>query len=322
MTLHGPTTNVVLLFHSVCSRDWFRTTIKTIKRAFQFVSQSDLEAYFQGDRAFNRACHVTFDDGDSAFMDIAFPVLQDMGIASSLFVSPQIIRNQTRYWFQELEDLQQHVGERQIKNEVARVLGCDVERIVAFDLFDVFKCMSIRQVQEVLGAVSATTRPEARRRYNLTVSDLLTLRDSGLVSIGAHSNDHPILALESEESSKTQIRDSIQNLSGLLGHPVTSFAYPNGLSGLDFGSREKTSLQECDVKLAFTANAGFFHRRTDPLAIPRVAFEGAAREVPFWIAGKLLFAPLWDRTRELLRSDTEAKARAEINLLLSQHTGG
>jgi peptidoglycan/xylan/chitin deacetylase (PgdA/CDA1 family) len=310
--------NVVLLFHTVPSQKWFRATLETVGQMFHFVSLADLDSYFQRGRTLKGSCHVCFDDGDRAFMDVAFPVLKELGIPSSLYVSPRIVQEEGNYWFQEVDGLVEQGAAGHVRAATARVLGLEPDSIGKFGLSVLFKCMSLEKIREVLATVRSATSLEVTRRYNVTRAELLQIRDSGLVAIGAHTQDHPILALESDQESRAQIVDSVRDLSDLLSQPVWSFAYPNGDSKLDFGDREKRTLMECGVRLAFSTDTSFFHQHSDPLGIPRGGFDGTDRETRAWIVTKLVLTPFWNPVREFLKRASEPKQRSEIQLLLSR----
>ena len=78
----------------------------------------------------------------------------------------------------------------------------------------------------------------------MNLDEILELEKSDLVTIGAHTLNHPILQNESLETSRKEITDSIIELEKLLGHKIKYFAYPNGAKALDFGMREIDILKE------------------------------------------------------------------------------
>jgi hypothetical protein len=128
--------------------------------------------------------------------------------------------------------------------------------------------------------------------------------------------------MESDADSRAQILESVQDLAALLGAPVWSFAYPNGRFRRDFGEREQRTLARHGVRLAFSTDSGFFHRHTNPLAIPRVGFSCTGRETTAWVRAKLLLTPLWDPLRESLRQGREAREAIERRKITSLRSQG
>ncbi|MEI6532406.1 MAG: polysaccharide deacetylase family protein [Candidatus Roizmanbacteria bacterium] len=66
----------------------------------------------------------------------------------------------------------------------------------------------------------------------LTWSQIIKLRDSGIVEIGSHTMNHINLQKATEKESQKEIFSSKTILEGVLGKPVVSFAYPIGAFGL------------------------------------------------------------------------------------------
>ncbi len=131
------------------------------------------------------------------------------------------------------------------------------------------------------------------------------------MTIGAHTINHPILSNETNKNAEKEILESVEDLSMMIDRNIKYFAYPNGTIGLDFSTREQTILQE-KIKLAFTLDAGFFSKNSNPLCIPRINFFGSERENNVWISSKLLLVPILDRINKIIRRKTETKERKEI----------
>jgi peptidoglycan/xylan/chitin deacetylase (PgdA/CDA1 family) len=272
---------------------------------------ADVLGYFASDLAFNNCCHVTFDDGERAFLDHALPVLQAMGVPASLFVSPQVLAEGRNYWFQDVRALRQELGDARFKQQIAVVLDCPAEALAAYGVNSILKNMRLADIERVIHSCQLSRSAKLAtvdHARNMTPDEVRTVDRGGLVTIGAHTMTHPILANESNADAEQQITQSVQTLAGWLGRPVETFAYPNGASGLDYGPREQAILRRCGVKLAFTTDTGFYNRRTAPLAIPRAALDGSPRETPAWITAKLLAVPVW----EWIRRSHEAQERRAL----------
>ena len=103
----------------------------------------------------------------------------------------------------------------------------------------------------------------------MTLEQVMQIDQEQLVSIGAHTLDHPFLARESDSKSQREIQSSIKQLETILGHPILSFAYPNGDPIEDFGRREIEILKCTTCKVAFSTDARDFSLSDSPYAIPR-----------------------------------------------------
>jgi len=133
-------------------------------------------------------------------------------------------------------------------------------------------------------------------------TQLQELHKSGLVSIGAHTLNHPILKNETDEVANKEIKSSIKGLSEILGEKVKYFAYPNGTPDLDFSEREQEWLKSLDIKLAFSTENRSFNRKDNPLSIPR---NGISRGSCTFVKLKLLSGSKWTVLKRLLNGKQE-----------------
>lgn len=304
-------TNLVLHFHRTPSAAWFRQALETIGRLYRFVGIDDVRGCFYGGQRFDGPCHVTFDDGDRSFVDVALPVLEAMSVPATLFVAPGVLSSGRPYWFQELRYLRQHVADDAIRRQVAAQMGWDYAQLVPYSIVALFKTMPLAAIGQVIDALEQQHGLPPAPAANILLQEAAALDRHPLVAIGAHSLTHPVLANESAAESERQIRGSVEQLTALLGRPVRDFAYPNGVAGLDYGPREQASLRAAGVELAFATDSGYFGPSTDPLAIPRGGLAASPRETGPWITAKLLAMPVWDR----LRADVENQQRRRLAVL-------
>jgi peptidoglycan/xylan/chitin deacetylase (PgdA/CDA1 family) len=302
---------LVLHFHRTPSTAWFRQALETVGRLYRFVAIDDVQGYFSGGQRFNGACHVTFDDGDRSFVEVALPVLEALGVPATLFVAPGVLASGRAYWFQELSHLRQHVDDNAIRRQVAAQMGWDYTQIAPYSIVALFKALPLAAMWEVIDALEQAHGLQPAPPANITLEEAARLDRHPLVTIGAHSLTHPVLRNESDAEAQRQIAGSVERLAALLGRPVRDFAYPNGAAGLDYGPREQAILRAAGIELAFATDSGYFGPASDPLAIPRVGLAASPRETRPWILAKLLLAPGWDR----LRRDEENQERRRLAAL-------
>jgi len=284
-----------MTFHVVPSAAWFRRALQTLGRVYRFISVDDLRAYFYEGRRFNGCCHICFDDGERSFHDLALPVLEDLAVPATLFVSPGVLGGERNYWFQEVRYLRKQAGDAAIKHEIAGVLGWNDARVAPFSVNSLLKSLRLAEIWHVIDATRQRHRLPAAPLYNINPDELRALAKRELLTIGAHTMTHPILQNETDDESARQIRESIEALAGLIGRQVDTFAYPNGAAGLDFGWREQETLAASGIKLAFATDTGFFGQESNPFSIPRAALESG--DTSTRIRSKLLLIPAWERVR-------------------------
>ncbi len=288
-------TNLVMTFHGVPSGAWFRRALETIGRWYRFVAVEEVRAYFEAGRPLNNGCLVTFDDGERSFCDEALPVLEMLGVPAVVFISPGVLSSGRNYWFQDLRTLRKSVSDDAIRQAAAALIGVAAGEVADFGVAALLKSLRLSQIRQLLDELAAQHGVQFDQRWNLTLDEATALDRHPLVTLGAHSMHHPILANELDDVAEREIAGSVNVLQSLLGRPVDVFAYPNGARGLDYGVREQRRLREWGVRLAFTTDTGLFGEHTNSLAIPRAALSGheSMRE----IQARLLAVPVWDRLR-------------------------
>lgn len=310
-------TNTVICFHQIPSRQWFRRVLETLRAFYRFVSADELEDYYYGGRSFNSRCLLRFDDGDRSFYEHAFPVLKDLALPAVLFVSPQVLSGGSNYWFQDMGRFQRCLPDSAIKETIGAVTGWPIDKIVKYDVLALSMSLEFQQLQKVLERLGEISGAGFENGQNIRDDELKEISRSGIVTVGAHTMNHPILANEEDSLAAAEISRSISELSRVLDREVRHFAYPNGLRGLDFGEREKGVLKARGVKLAYCGETGFFGRRTDPFEIPCLGVSGDRGSRKLRLIAKFLLAPVWDR----MKPDKHARERWSIRRLLGEPGG-
>lgn len=181
-------------------------------------------------------------------------------------------------------------------------------QIEKYECLSILKCMRLKDILMVIDNIKSKYNIRIDKKCNITKEEFYEINNSNRITIGAHTMNHQVLSNETDEDAEKEIRESVEELSKMLDRDIKYFAYPNGTTGLDYGRRDQLILQENKIRLAFTADTGFYSKKTNPLSIPRGGFEGVKRENNAWILGKLFLVPIWDKTRR----DTEARERKEI----------
>jgi len=310
-------TNLVIYFHTVPSLNWFRKTLRTIKSIYKLIPIEDIESCCSDNKKFNNCCHICFDDGDRTVYENAFPVLREINIPATLFVSPKVISEGSNYWFQELSYIRKHLNDKLLKETICEILDCDYEQIKKYMILSIFKCMKLEDILEIMNTIKKKYSIKVEKEYNMTKNQLYELYNSGIFTLGAHTMNHPILSNETYTDAKKEIHESVEKLSEMFDTDIKYFSYPNGITNLDFSLREQLILKENNIKLAFTSDNCFFSYNTNPLSIPRLEFsdiEVGSNSV--YILGKLCVVPMWQSILTIIfLGKNEIKERMEIKNL-------
>jgi hypothetical protein len=158
-----------------------------------------------------------------------------------------------RYWsIQEENDAGPRQGLYRSLRQLLRLLPPEEQRKV------------IDELVEWAGA-GPVGRPTHRA---MSPDEVASLAAGGLVEIGAHTVTHPVLAALPAAGQRDEIWGSKSRLEGILGHPVTAFAYPYG-SPTDSTAETVTIVREAGFACACTTFAGAVWRGTDRFLLPR-----------------------------------------------------
>ena len=262
--------NFVFYLHDETSLQNFEQKLLWFRKHYRLVSNKDVEEHLYNGLPLRNSCHITVDDGWLSTYRIIFPVIKKYNIPITIFVSPHIAQTGENFWYKEYLSFDENMLRSMLVEE-----GIFTSEMKSFPLDLIFKEMKIDDVIALLSQYKHKHNHKIKllERGFLNVDELREMQDSGLVEIGAHTMTHPILANETSERSWSEIKLSVDTLSMLLNKEVYTFAYPNGLYGLDFTEREMESARRCGLKTAFSVNPGTLNKNISPLSIPRVGSQ-------------------------------------------------
>jgi peptidoglycan/xylan/chitin deacetylase (PgdA/CDA1 family) len=122
-------------------------------------------------------------------------------------------------------------------------------------------------VDDLLHRLGATEPPADD--CTMTVEQLHVMGQLPMVEIGAHTRTHVQLGGQSKELQRSEVIGSITDLSGVLGRPITSFAYPFG-SPQAVGDLAPRLAREAGCVLACSTVHGAVRRSSDTYQLPRL----------------------------------------------------
>ena len=295
--------NLIANFHVVNNPAWFENTVVLLKSLYDMV---DL-AYFEKPGNLKKPagkCHITFDDGDLSFYKIAYPILKKHGVPSSLFVSPKITTEHINFWFQEVHGYDKKV----IKEMLSEELSLNLKDIENLSFNSIFKSCKLETINKIILAYQEKTNTVPKACQNINLEQVLEVEKSGLVTIGAHTMNHPILKNESDKISEFEITESVSQLEKLLGHEVRYFAYPNGKPYFDFSNREMEFLKKANISIAVSMEIKHVSAKDNLLALPRIGISAGSKR---FLKLKLQLGSVLENVKSAIKT-TEAKQRKKI----------
>jgi len=303
--------NTIINFHKIYDKEWMESVLLFLSNIYNIVSLQDIESYYYHKKPLHNCCHITFDDGDRSFYTIVYPLIKKFQLPVSIYVSPKIVKTGENFWFQEIRNYNKEVLRTIINNKYPYLKSINPK----IPISAIFKSLQLTQIWEIIDEYRSIMKIDSEKRMNMSVDELKEVYDSGLVEIGAHTQNHPILANETETTAQYEIQSSILELNAILGVQVSSFAYPNGIPQIDFGKREMNFLKAMNIKLALSTENKSFSIKDNPLNIPR---NGISKGNKSFLFMKLLMGSKWDIVKKLCLGKQEDDYREEIRNIIAK----
>lgn len=291
-------------FHDIYDKQWFTDTLEVIQESYEIVPFSEIQKFYQGKIKSKNIAHLTIDDGHISTYSLIYQVLKERNLSASIFVSPKIIEEQTNFWYFESGDY----DKEKLRICIAEVLGIQKESLNNLYPRSVMKTLSLEQNWKIIKLYQKKFNEPIKKGKYINTEQLLELENSGIFEIGAHTMNHPILANETDKVSEYEIKQSVQSLGNLLNREITTFAYPNGGPGLDFGQREMNFLKESGVEYAFSFEFKNLKKNDNLLSIPRYGLYHGDKD---FVRKKLKYGSLWEPLKARLFNN-EDKHRVNI----------
>lgn len=302
----------IINFHAVRDITWFEKVIFLLKNKYSLINIEELESFYYKGKNLKNICHITIDDGDKVFLEVIYPVLKKYNIPATIFVSPEMCLHEKNFWFQEMHDFDNN----KVKQIIEKYFKLKPGALEVFPLGLIMKNIRIGEILTIIKSYAELYPTKSTGPQNINARQLKEMDEQGLITIGAHTLTHPVLANENSDRSSNEISGSFNMLQDILGHEIKYFAYPNGIPGLDFNQREMETLKNNNCKLAFTTRANDISVSDNPLLIPRY---GISYGNQLFLLAKLLTGSNWENLKDMLGKG-EIKIRNRINSVFKNST--
>ncbi len=137
-----------------------------------------------------------------------------------------------------------------------------------FALAEITSILSAQEKKSLLQQVSSWSGQSLTPRPSylpMTSDELISLADSELFEIGAHTISHSMLSDLPLEEQKKEIFQSKHDLEALINRPITSFSYPFG----NYSEDTVRLVKEAKFENACTVAHQPVMRNTNPYLLPR-----------------------------------------------------
>ena len=253
--------NTIICLHEIQNPKWLNDVFESLINNYHIIRIEELEDYYYNNKSLKNSCHITFDDGDISFYNNVFPIIKKHKIHVSIYVSPLVAKDRKNFWFQEVKGY----NEEKLFEITKKVTSINIEHFQSGEIKQLLKMLQLEVIWEIIKLYQKQTNTPPKSPMNMTEKQLIEVKSSGLVDIGAHTLNHPILTNETKAVATSEIAGSIDLLNDVLNCETKYFVYPNGA----YGEREINILKDKGIKLAFTTKRDKISSLQNPLSIPR-----------------------------------------------------
>jgi len=259
---------IVLMYHRVNDENIDESintvSIKNFKDQIRFLKKTFNILHFDEDWSKSSTPNIviTFDDGYYDNYEIALKILKEEDVAATFFISTRNLDSEKLFWWDELavhlETIKQYskLSESQLHTILKNKSPNEQE-------------MFFEQYRPYYKSVDSDTMEYYRF---LNPEELYEFSKNSLVTIGAHTVNHPKLSILNREIIKRELQESKDRIEKIIKKEVSVFAYPFG-GYMDYNRDVIEVCNEVGFKKAATTVEANSYLWDNPLKIPRHMVE-------------------------------------------------
>jgi peptidoglycan/xylan/chitin deacetylase (PgdA/CDA1 family) len=260
------------------------------RRRLDIVSLDEMHRRLVEGHVGRRFVCITIDDGYRDTQEYAYPILKHFDVPFAVYIPTSFPDRLGELWWLALEAVVARNGRITLLVD-GREQG--------------FECYTVSGKRDLYNQLyryvrSLATEDELRRfvrdlsaRYHVDIAEfctklcmdwkeLATLAADPLVTIGAHTVNHVMLAKVPERSARSEMEMSRSVIEASLGKRPDHLSYPVG-DRTSAGPREFTIAGELGFKTAVTTRPGVLFRahRDHLMALPRISINGEYQQLRY-----------------------------------------
>ena len=256
----------------------FHRQMSWIKKHFEILSFADLHACAQQNRPWpRRALLVTFDDGYADNYTHAFPILKELNLPATIFLSTGYIDKPRLFWWDLIAycvkktklskikwpDISSHA--LSFENEKTRRVSIDKILLWIKSVADNEKNDFLEKLPHSLEVPLPADISGAMQLNWAQVREMAAQR----IEFGGHSVTHPILSNIGAPQLEHEIAGCKRAIETQLEGEVLVFSYPNGQSS----PAVHDAVQRAGYAYSTAYYAGVAHPSLGRYGLPRIAVE-------------------------------------------------
>ena len=228
------------------------------------------------------SCVITFDDGYENLYTHAFPILKELKIPATVFLTTDLIDKKIQLW---VDVLEYAIGmtkfpEIEVRNMKKRfALKSYAERCAADNAIRGYlKKLPEEEKLKILREIVNSSGKDLKKEFSSSPYRGLTWEETremekNKIEFAPHTLSHPVLSRVDTQTAKKEIKESYERIKQELKNALPIFAYPNGQAD-DFTSDTIRILKDLGFRASLTAVPGFVTQGADLFQLPRFSLDG------------------------------------------------
>lgn len=260
--------------------DYFYHTMKSLRNVGHPLSLDEVLHLITSRNPFpNNAFAITFDDGFMNNYTVAAPILTDLKIPATFYISTGMVDANAMTWIDRIEFCFEHNQKDKIKlpwETTDRVLTTRANQIDVLDeIRNYVKSHKEINQDEFVQFVYSEFQVEEVRRSNdpldrkLLWDQVSELNSHELFSVGGHAHNHEILSFLSHDELHHVVTMSLTYLLEKAGIETIHYSYPEGLEHC-YSEAVISELKANNIKICPTAIDGTNPIGSDPFHLRRI----------------------------------------------------
>ena len=248
----------------------FEELIRLLSYTFNIIPLAEAIERISTNSLPKRAACITFDDGYLDNYTNAYPILKKYNIPATIFIATSYIGRGIMWNDIVIEAIRSYSG-------ILNLAGLDIINQECFS--DEQRKQIIQYIIPKIKHLPQSIREEyvceiesftgyTRVGLMMNKDEIIDLHQNN-ITIGAHTQTHPILVNLSEKQSENEIAGSKEELELILGENVELFAYPNGKPDVDYTNRDVEIVKNLGFKAAVSTRLSIAAKSDSIYELPR-----------------------------------------------------
>jgi len=251
----------------------FRGQMRILQRYFTPLGVEEALTLLRQHKLPANSICVTFDDGYLNNLTLAAPILHEFNIPATVYVA-SAFTNSENMWNDKIIDLFRDELHTEydlslINAGVHVIINHEQRHQLIVTVLGQLKYMQIEQRVSLVDRLLARHQYQCKDVKMMNQLQLQQLKNYG-ITVGAHTHDHPIMAVLSLEEQRWQLTKNIDCLAKWqVASPAMGFAYPNGKVEEDYTQATANLVNEMGLSYAVTTHRGICTPDSDFFQLPR-----------------------------------------------------